>query len=1272
MRNLRTLLVCVACFAFVPLSVQATINVGLATPMDKVMIKGISQGWPFEGWITDHYDLSLARNEHEAFQVVLWSGQALTNASVSVSALQRVGGGAFDGTAEVWLVGHVDAADDPIDDLNITYPSYLVGYTGWWPDPLLTFTHTCNINANERVAFWVDVATTANTTAGDYTATVTASADGQTPVTLALNVHVWNFAVPAAPSLPTAFSHDLWMARALYGSAWDTYNIQQQFVDMQLGHRLNMTHIYKNTPDSLSDINYWFAHNETMFCASKVPCANEDALASLYNTFESQGRLNQTYVYGYDEATFDKFPAMHDTFQHIHTAYPGLRTMTTAYDDSFGTSPGTAYVRDVVDIWVPVTYKYNQGLAEGLRAEGKDMWWYIAVGPRHPYANWFVEYPAIEARLLLGAMSFQSGTSGFLYYAVANWPLEFDNEPITSGPYTDWDPRTIWHENKNGWASGDGSLYCPGPTGPIPTIRLENIRDGLEDYEYLTLLRSIVRVVNRCPTTPEQQTFVSEVNTLLAIPSNIISSLASYTRNPTEFYSFRQQVAEKIVQGQALMPQSPPDGDGDGVGDPCDNCPTTANSDQTDTDSDGLGNACDPDMDNDTVANAADNCPLIANLDQADPDGDGKGTVCDNCPNVANSNQLDSDGDGLGDACDNCDTVANPSQADADSDGIGDDCDNCPNAANADQLDTDDDGIGDLCDTDPTGDRWLDEEFDGACTGLDDTGSWDQTSMLARWPRTWGSSNGTFTAGKGWNPSCGAAMNTTKNYYRMTANLEPDMTTSYGLGNKGIGAGKVVQGSDDQPLVLEFGVDFNAEAYGSYSNLYLELSYDDGSGDDQAPRVGMVTEDPDLSNGDQGPWTDNTDHRVLAYGSFAAANLPTGSPGTGTKGAAMYYDGRKWYYVKMINDVAGQPIRLWKRSDGGASLFRMTVKTNTVILELDNQGAPPSDNTVSEVSRVYTGPFNRISLTMGNSVSASGKVNYVDQIELRQGYVTAPGAPTITQQPSPQTVCAGDVATFTVVATGSGTLTYQWQKNAANLSNGGHYSGATTPTLTVSSADPSDIGNYRCQVTNASGTTPSNSATLSLQPPSTISFTLPAGSWHMFSLPCDPIDPTPEAVFPPGTPLDSNLYRYEPTLLSYVAYSIYDPPELFGPMRAGEGYWIYAADPINVGYSTCYLPRSQELSRSIPGWYMMGGHQPGDVQLANCSVRNGSGQTLPFTEAWLPNAWVGDPLYYYSPAILGYLASGVDVTDDDIYLRQFKGYWMTTMQPNLTFIVPAP
>lgn len=88
--------------------------------------------------------------------------------------------------------------------------------------------------------------------------------------------------------------------------------------------------------------------------------------------------------------------------------------------------------------------------------------------------------------------------------------------------------------------------------------------------------------------------------------------------------------------------------------------------------------------------------------------------------------------------------------------------------------------------------------------------------------------------------------------------------------------------------------------------------------------------------------------------------------------------------------------------------------------------------------------------------------------------------PSFTQHPQATDVCEGETATFTVVASGSGTLNYQWQKDGADLSNAGHYSGVNTATLTISNADNSDVAGYRCVVTSTFGTATSNAAALTV------------------------------------------------------------------------------------------------------------------------------------------------------------------------------------------------
>jgi N-acetyl-anhydromuramyl-L-alanine amidase AmpD len=88
--------------------------------------------------------------------------------------------------------------------------------------------------------------------------------------------------------------------------------------------------------------------------------------------------------------------------------------------------------------------------------------------------------------------------------------------------------------------------------------------------------------------------------------------------------------------------------------------------------------------------------------------------------------------------------------------------------------------------------------------------------------------------------------------------------------------------------------------------------------------------------------------------------------------------------------------------------------------------------------------------------------------------------PTITTQPTSKTVNPGVNTSFTVGATGTGTLSYRWRKDGVNLSNSSKYGGVTTTTLTVTNVQQTDVGNYSVAVTDANGTITSVSAALAV------------------------------------------------------------------------------------------------------------------------------------------------------------------------------------------------
>src|SRR5688572_850198 len=89
---------------------------------------------------------------------------------------------------------------------------------------------------------------------------------------------------------------------------------------------------------------------------------------------------------------------------------------------------------------------------------------------------------------------------------------------------------------------------------------------------------------------------------------------------------------------------------------------------------------------------------------------------------------------------------------------------------------------------------------------------------------------------------------------------------------------------------------------------------------------------------------------------------------------------------------------------------------------------------------------------------------------------TGSTAPVITNQPQNTTVFEGNVASFSVTATGTAPLNYQWRKNTANIN------GATSSTYVIPSATESDEGTYSVVVSNSAGSVTSNDATLTVNP----------------------------------------------------------------------------------------------------------------------------------------------------------------------------------------------
>ncbi|MFO0836351.1 MAG: matrixin family metalloprotease [Phycisphaerales bacterium] len=161
--------------------------------------------------------------------------------------------------------------------------------------------------------------------------------------------------------------------------------------------------------------------------------------------------------------------------------------------------------------------------------------------------------------------------------------------------------------------------------------------------------------------------------------------------------------------------------------------------------------------------------------------------------------------------------------------------------------------------------------------------------------------------------------------------------------------------------------------------------------------------------------------------------------------------------------ITGQPSNL-TRCTGTSATFTVTATNAT-----GYQWRKNTSNIGGATSSSYTIP----SVTAGDAASYDCVVsNSCSNVTSNAAVLTVNTTPNITGNPSNQTKCSGQSASFSVTATGA--TGYQWRKNTANIG------GANSSTYTIPSVTVGDVGSYDCVVTNSCGNSTSTAASLAV------------------------------------------------------------------------------------------------------------------------------------------------------------------------------------------------
>ncbi|HLH42326.1 MAG TPA: glycoside hydrolase domain-containing protein [Bryobacteraceae bacterium] len=464
-------------------------------------------------------NLWAARGEYESFQIVVSGAAAgLSGVNVRVSDLTGPDGetipkSAFSLYREKYV--QVKGSSPNWKGSNQPLPP------GWYPDPLIPFNDPntgkplsgapltavpFDLKAGVNQPIWVDLLVPRTAKAGAYAGTYTvASKQGEFTGQIALKV--WNFALPAVPAMKSAFlffrSGDLASQKELLRNrisplSTNPANQAELMKDFGLGAT-------QAGPFGGADIGH---------CAMSAAPSVEQ--------FKAIAKAQQPglalYDYSADEVGHctNIYPVIQQWGRNMHEA--GIKNLVTISPIPALENDGTGR-RSAVDIWVllPVMYDHSKAEVEKVLKKGDEVWSYNTLVQDAYSPKWEIDFPPVDFRIQPGFINQSLGLSGLLYWRVDDWTGDpWNNVYAFSGSYP-----------------GEGALVYPGKQvgvpGVVASMRLKWLRDGVDDFDYIQILKNM-----------------GNGDLALEISRSIARDWSSWTRDPDTIETARKKLGETI------------------------------------------------------------------------------------------------------------------------------------------------------------------------------------------------------------------------------------------------------------------------------------------------------------------------------------------------------------------------------------------------------------------------------------------------------------------------------------------------------------------------------------------------------------------------------------------------------------------------------------------------------------------------------------------------------------------------------------------------------
>lgn len=568
---------------------------------EKVGLWWASSGWkisrdkPLPEAKDQAITIQTARNEAEAAQLVVRPAAALKGLTIRAGELKGPGGATIGAeSVEVLEVRYV----------NVERPTDKSTVAGLWPDPLPPLKGPIDLEANKNQPFWLRVKAPRDVPAGTYKGSLKIQGKDYKAEVL-LSVEVYDFILPDRMTCVTAFGFS--PSNVFHYQQLTSVEQKRQVIDKYWAS-FSAHHISPYDPSPLDDLRVtWPRIDETTTAEQLDPVFDWTAWDSAmargidyyhFNSFRlsipglgggtfhsrrepelmgyredtpqykaafsaycrevqdhlrEKGWLDEAYVYWFDEPDPKDYAFVMNGFRKLKEAAPDInRMLTEQVEPNLVGGP---------NIWCPITNNYKDEPAEERRKHGEKFWWYVCTGPKAPYCTLFIDHPGTELRVWLW-QTWQRKIDGILVWETNYWTSSaaYPDANQPQNPYADPMGWRSGYSTPNGekkpWGNGDGRFVYPpeaaadahpaGPVlnGPVDSIRWEMLRDGIEDYEYLAILKKLLEA-RKDKIKPEQK---KEYAALVDVPQDITSDMTTFTKDPSPIEARRDQVARAIVQ----------------------------------------------------------------------------------------------------------------------------------------------------------------------------------------------------------------------------------------------------------------------------------------------------------------------------------------------------------------------------------------------------------------------------------------------------------------------------------------------------------------------------------------------------------------------------------------------------------------------------------------------------------------------------------------------------------------------------------------------------